>query len=278
MKVGLGEAKTALRIAGFLVVILVAMGATFGASTESATQHFARASQLAQSGKVEEAEQEYRLGLALDPKSAEAYNNLAALYFQKHQFREAADFFGKAHGLRPGDATISFNLGLALFNAGDPQAALSPLERGSADPQHTVDAQYLRGVCYFDLKQWQRSIGELEVVRRSRPDDEKVLFILAKDYHNNGEPAKSLEAATQLLKTHPDSLYVHEILGEAYDMDNQPQKAEEEFKQAIAASPQMPELHYMLGYLYWRWKRYAEAVEPLETEARISPNFAPSYF
>ena len=278
MKAGAGEAKTALRTAGLWVLVLAALGAAFGTSSEPAAQHFARAGQLAQHGKIEEAEQEYRLGLALDPKSAEAHNNLAALYFQKHKFREAAAAFRKAHDLRPGDATISFNLGLALFSAGDPQAALTLLESGSADPKHRVDAQFLLGVCYFDLKQWGRSIRELEVVRRSRPDDEKVLFILAKDYHNTGEPTKSLDAATQLLKTHPDSLYLHEMLGEAYDMASQPQKAEEEFKQAIAASPQTPELHFMLGYLYWRWKRYAEAVEPLEAETRISPNLAQPYF
>jgi tetratricopeptide (TPR) repeat protein len=34
----------------------------------------------------------------------------------------------------------------------------------------------------------------------------------------------------------------------------------------------------MLGYLYWRWKRYSEAVEPLQVETRISPNLAEPYF
>ena len=162
---------------------------------------------------------------------------MAALYFEQHKFHDAAAAFQKAHDLKPDDPAISFNLGLALFNAGEPRAAIAPLEEGRIDPQHAVDALYLLGVCYFDLKQWDHSIQELEVVRRSRPDDEKVLFILAKDYHNAGAPAKSLEAAAQLLKTHPDSLYIHEMLGEAYDTVSQPQKAEAEFKQAIAESP-----------------------------------------
>lgn len=270
------KAGAALRVMEVLVLMMT-VTAVFGGG-ESAAQHFVRAGQLAQGGKIPEAEQEYRLGLALDPQSAEAYNNLAALYFQQHQFREAATAFGKAHDLRPHDPTISFNLGLALFNAGEPQSALAPLETGISDPTHAVDAQYLLGVCYFDLKQWNPSIRELEAVRRSRPDDERVLFILAKDYQNIGAPAQSLETASRLLTAHPDSLYAHEMLGEAYDLASQPEKAEKEFKQALAESPQTPELHLMLGYLYWRWKRYADAIEPLEAETRISPNLAQPYF
>jgi len=267
-----------LRAVGLWSLVLVAVYAAWGTSSQSASEHFERARQLAQTGRLDDAEREYRLGLALDPNSAEGYNNLAALYFQKRQFRGAADAFGKAHDLWPGDSTISFNFGLALFNAGDPEVAIPELESGSADPKRRADAQYLLGVCYFELKQWERSIGELELARHSRPTDERVLFILAKDYRNAGQPRKSLEAAAELLRTHPDSLFVHEMLGEAYDMLSRPEKSEEEFKQAIAASPGTPELHFMLGYLYWRWKHYDQAVAPLETETRISPGFAPSYY
>ena len=278
MRAAAVEGKRTLGSAWFWALVVLALGTDFAFAADSAMQHFARAGQLAQSGKIEEAIEEYRAGLTLDPKSASAHNNLAALYFEEHKFRDAATAFQKAHDLKPEDPSISFNLGLALSNAGEPAQAIAPLAKGIADPPHALDARYLLGVCYFDLKQWDRSIQELEVVRQSRPDDEKVLFILAKDYHNAGAPAKSLDAAAQLLKTHPDSLYIHEMLGEAYDTASQPQKAEEEFKQAITASPQLPELHLMLGYLYWRWKRYSEAVEPLQIETRISPKLAEPYF
>jgi tetratricopeptide (TPR) repeat protein len=278
---GLVQLKTrtrALRSAGLCAVILVALQATLGISGQSASQHFESAGQFAQAGKLDDAEREYRLGLALDPHSAEAYNNLAALYFQRRQFRNAADAFGKAHELKPTDPTIGFNFGLALFNAGDASAAIPPLQLGSSDPKRSFEAHYLLGVCYSDLKQWERAIGELEAARNSHPADERVLFVLAKDYRYAGDSPKSLDAAAELLKTHPNSPFVHEMLGEAYDTFSEPQKSEEEFKQAIAASPETPELHFMLGYLYWRWKHYDQAVAPLEAEIRISPAFAPSYY
>ena len=56
------------------------------------------------------------------------------------------------------------------------------------------------------------------------------------------------------------------------------QFAEAEFKQAIAKSPNAPQLHYALGYLYWRWKRYEDAIGPLQEELRINPRCASCYF
>jgi tetratricopeptide (TPR) repeat protein len=242
------------------------------------TQYFERASQFAQQGKLDEAAREYRLGLALDPKSAAAYNNLGSIYFQKKNNREAVEAFRHAHDLAPQDPTFSFNLGLALYTTGDSRAAIGPLTLGLAAPDHTVDAHYLLGACYFDLKQWRGSTEELQLARKARPEDDKILFMLVKDFRNVGEPSQSLEAAAQLLKSHPDSPLAHEMLGVAYDTTSQPFEAEKEFKQAIAASPHAPQLHFMLGYLHWRWKHFAAAVDAFQEEIRISPDFAPSYF
>lgn len=244
----------------------------------SATEHFKHASVLAKEHRITEAEHEYRLGLQIDPTSIAAYNNLGVLYFATGDFQQAADAFGRAHRLHADDPEISFNLGLALFKSGNCPNAIAPLRAGAVSPRHATDAHYLLGACYFELKQWQKSIQELEAARKARPKDDKILFLLFNDYRNIGKPTQSLRAAADLLKNSPDSPLVYEILGEARDAEGQSQQAEQEFKQAIAAAPRAPELHFLLGYLYWRWKRYQEALAPLKTEIRINPSFAPPYY
>lgn len=245
---------------------------------ETAAQHFQVATRMARQGRLKEAEQEYRRGLALDPNSADAYNNLGVLYFEQQLFGRAAETFSKAYKLRPGDPEFGFNLGLALFKVGNPQQAIKPLQAALHSPKHFTNAEFLLGTCYFELNQWAESIPHLEAAGKKRPDDEKILFLLYNDYRNLGEKVKTLQAATQLLETHPNSSLVYEMLGEAQDASNRPEKAEHDFKKAIAAAPQAPELHFLLGYLYWRWKRYKEAIAPLREETRISPNFAPPYY
>jgi len=58
-------------------------------TAEDPVQHFSRAKQLAEQGKLAGAVSEYHVGLRLDPKSAAAYNNLGAIYFQEKKFRDA---------------------------------------------------------------------------------------------------------------------------------------------------------------------------------------------
>jgi tetratricopeptide (TPR) repeat protein len=259
-----------------LLLWVFAGGAVFAAD-ETAVEHFAHASQLAQQGNLDDAAREYRSGLAIDASSAPAFNNLGSIYFQQHDFQRAADAFGRAHKLQPSDPAISFNLGLALFNTRNFRAAVPPLTDGILDTRHSVDAHFLLGACYQYLKQYPRSIVELELAHKARPRDDKTLFLLFTSYRLADDPNRALEAAAELLKTNPESPFLYEVLGTAYDAESKPTEAEQEFKQAIAASPHAPQLHFILGYIDWRWKRYADAVAPLQEETRISPNFAPPY-
>jgi tetratricopeptide (TPR) repeat protein len=262
-----------------LIVVLLSGGIAVGASSANgdAEAHFRKAATLAQQGKIEYAEQEYIAGLRISPQSAAAYNNLGALYFEQQQFTRAADAFGKAGRLLPGDNEIAFNLGLSLYKSGDAAGAISHLEQGQRS-HHALDAGLLLGMCHFATHQWRQSIDTLEQYRKHAPDNPQVLFILEQAYAFAGDSKSSLDTATELLKSHPDSSYTHQMLGEAYDRDGDVEHAAEEFRQAIAAEPTAPQLHFMLGYVYWRWKRYPEAVAPLEAETRMSPGFAASYF
>ena len=197
---------------------------------QRAAKHFERAGVLAKEHKLPEAEREYRAGLEIDPSSVTAYNNLGVIYFESGDFRRAADAFLQARRLRPGDADINFNLGLAFYKTGNCKDAIAPLAAGAASPQHMADAHYLLGACHYERKEWQTSIQELETARKAHPDDEKILFLLFNSYRNIGDRTQSLHAAAQLLESHPDSAFMYEMLGEAHDAAGQPREAEREFE------------------------------------------------
>ncbi|PYV11184.1 MAG: hypothetical protein DMG23_05050 [Acidobacteria bacterium] len=170
---------------------------------DRAELHFRRASQLAQQGKLDQAEREYRLGLKIAPGVPEAYNNLGVIYFQRRDIPRAVATFKQAHRLRPDDPEVSFNLGLALYQAGELAAAIPHLSDGVASRGHTADAHYLLGACYFDLNQWQRSVEQLELARHERPEGAEILFLLVNAYRNVGDAKKSLDAAAQPMDDSP---------------------------------------------------------------------------
>jgi tetratricopeptide (TPR) repeat protein len=258
------------------VVPILICALSFGAD-DRAEWHFGRASRLAQQGKLDEAEHEYRLGLKIS-SSPEAYNNLGAIYFKKQHLPEAIGAFKRAHRLEPDNSEFSFNLGLALYQAGESLAAIPYLTAGARSQDHVSDAHYLLGACYFELEKWQPSIDELELARKQGFESPEGLFLLVYAYRHVGKPEKSLSAAAEFLQRFPDSPLVHVMLGDADISTSQRPEAEEEFKKAIMASPRTPRLHFFLGYLYWMWNRYGEAIAPLREEVRISPNFPPCYF
>ena len=233
--------------------------------------HFQRAAQWVKEGKLDAGEQEYLAGLKLSPDSPAAYNDLGALYFQQRRFHLAAGAFGKAAHLRPNDSQIAFNLGISLYKEGAPSAAIPALLSGTHS-QHARDSHRLLGLCYFSLKEWPQAITELQNF-----DDPEALFLLARAQHYAGHRQDSLNAEIKLLKSCPDSSFTHEMLGEAHDQEGDSESAIKEFRLAVAAAPGAPQLHFMLGYVLWRWKRYTDAMGPLQEETRINPDFEQSY-
>src|SRR5256712_14156126 len=68
---------------------------------DTAELHFRRASQLAQEGKLDQAEREYRLGLKIAPGVPEAYNNLGVIYFQRRGSPRAVAAVHQGHPVGP---------------------------------------------------------------------------------------------------------------------------------------------------------------------------------
>jgi tetratricopeptide (TPR) repeat protein len=87
---------------------------------------------LAQAGRVQEAEVQYRAALDADPREAGAWIGLGELQLRQRDPREAAEAFRRAVELRPEDAETRIRLGQASYNLGDLPTALSEWERAAA--------------------------------------------------------------------------------------------------------------------------------------------------
>src|SRR5437667_10524282 len=167
---------------------IMALPQPFSQVTEgTAESHFLRASKLAEQGKLDEAEREYRTGLRITP-SPEAHNNLGVIYFKRRKLAQAVEAFEHARRLEPQNAEFSFNLGLALFQQGNNAAAIPRLAAGASAPDHATDPHVLLGACSLDLKQWQPSIAALEVARREQPQRAETLFLLVRAYAKADRP------------------------------------------------------------------------------------------
>jgi hypothetical protein len=82
--------------------------------------------------RLEEAERQYRLALALDPLVPKAHNNLGVVLMALGRGTEAAAMFERERTLHPGNADAHYNLGLVRAGEGKLDQAIELWERAIA--------------------------------------------------------------------------------------------------------------------------------------------------
>jgi tetratricopeptide (TPR) repeat protein len=107
---------------------------------------------------ADKAEAAFLKAIELDPKSPDAYNQLASLYNGQRKFDDAAKMSAKANELAGagatgggGDAMSTFNAGIINWNAGKyPEARDEFAKVVKLDPKN-ANAQYYLGMAIFNL-------------------------------------------------------------------------------------------------------------------------------
>ena len=97
---------------------------------------------------LDEALKDYQQALRLDPRNADALNNIGAVYHGKHDYGNAARYYKKALKYAPNSATIYCNLAVSYFAKHKVRDAEKAYGRAFAidpnafdqDPLATVDA------------------------------------------------------------------------------------------------------------------------------------------
>jgi tetratricopeptide (TPR) repeat protein len=203
--------------------------------------------------------------------SAAELNRRGALLLEKGDYAGALKEFQAAARLRPDDAAIQFNVGLALFRLGRYPEALKPLARALKHPESAAQARYLRGVIFFERRDFASCAKELESLRGNARYGEHVLYMLVESYRNLNDARRSQEAFAELNARYPNSALVHKLLGIAHEWQGNETKAIEEFERALRINPRMPEMAFAIGFLYFKQQRYAEARRWLERELELDP-------
>ena len=116
---------------------------------------FARGQAALQSGKLQDAEQDFRQVLQLDPKSAAAYANLGVVYMRRKQWNKAIGTLQTAERLAPQLAGVRLNIGLAYYRQNEFLKATSCFRiRGPGATGRGATPLFARPLLFF-----RRSLG-----------------------------------------------------------------------------------------------------------------------
>ena len=146
--------------------------------------------------KFDLAEKEYEKTLVVDPKSADAYNNLGNLYTQRGENSHALEMYEKAVELNP-------NLWNAYFRIG----------------KH-----------YYEMNRFEDARKQFRDAVKLKPDDLDSHYALADIYENQGNFEMAETEYKKLLDIDPSSPSAHKDIGMFYAKNEMFKKGLEELK------------------------------------------------
>lgn len=80
-----------------------------------------------------------------DPKNADLLIQAGNIYFSTHQFKEAADYFGKSLEVKPKNTPIRTQMASCLYYSGDVDGAISQLEEATKDDPKDANSLFNLG-------------------------------------------------------------------------------------------------------------------------------------
>lgn len=190
-------------------------------------------------GMYQEAIEEFKKALSINPSYLQAQQNLKAVNKQTGIYDRAISAYRKVLQMRADDPEAYFNLGKSLSYTGEYAEATKYLERAlEIDPEHLL-SQNLLGVIY----------------------------------KNSGEYDKATAVFRKALLKYPNYPELRNNLGETlYKMGEYPE-AEEQLKQAVKLSREYAIAFYNLSFVYGEVGRNEEAALAYNKAVELNPSF-----
>ena len=225
-------------------------------------EHNARGIELADRGWLDEAANEFRKAIELDPGSAHAHDNLATIYSEKKLFRDALQEYLAALRLEPDSATAHFNLAGFLAAHGPDMAIAEYEEAIRADPEYP-DAHLDLGLTYADQGRADDALRELRRAVDLAPTDPLPRHEFAGVLMDEGDYRGAISSLREVVRIDPGSFDAWLDLGICYAQKGFYAEAERAYGSARDLKPGDLLLNYNLSALYSLWGKPPEALDAL---------------
>jgi tetratricopeptide (TPR) repeat protein/Zn finger protein HypA/HybF involved in hydrogenase expression len=158
----------------------------------------------ARQGRVDEAQAELRAALALDPKFAPAYVNLADLLRAQRNDAQAEAVLRDGLRQSPEAAGLHYALGLALVRLGHKADGLSELQRAAKLAPDDARVAYVYAVGLNSAGKTAAALAEIDRALAREPDNRDLLNAAFTFRRDSGDTAGARHYAERLIERYPD--------------------------------------------------------------------------
>lgn len=201
-------------------------------ASRPAADPLARARELVEQGRVQEAIQLYLGILTVNPANPRAHNNLGVLYDQLKRFDAALEHLQEAERLQPESVEILVNYASTLTSLARYDEARALLGRAQQLAPEDLRARLGLGVWYFRRGLYGQAEPELRSVCARDSANGPAHYYLGEALNRLGrydEASKALAIAAELMPKDPRPFYT---LGHLYDRRHRHEDAAEMYRHA----------------------------------------------
>jgi tetratricopeptide (TPR) repeat protein len=163
------------------------------------------ANTLVDLGRHEEAVVQFHEALRLKPADPKAHNDLGVALKSRGDFRGAAAEFQTVLGLRPDDVHAHNNLGVALKAMGDMNGAIAEYKTAIRLQPSDINAHYNVGLAMMETGNMEAAVEEFRTALHLRPNDGGIRFNLGTALAKLGKRAEAAHEFQQYLRLELDT-------------------------------------------------------------------------
>jgi tetratricopeptide (TPR) repeat protein len=221
-------------------------------------------------GRVDEAVKNFNLALEKDPNRIEVLLNLAKLYAQRNDTKQAFNYYQKVLDIQPANFKAIDAIGLALMDAGKFDDAIEFYRIGiKYNPNKSLLHANL-GVALAKKGQIDEAITEFRTAEKLYPSSEihSKLGALLFSTGQIDEPIQHYRAAIRL---DPGNIEAYYYMGNALLQKGEPAKAAPYYRKAINLNPNYSEAYANLAVAMAMQGKLEEAINYLMRALSMQP-------
>jgi tetratricopeptide (TPR) repeat protein len=229
-------------------------------------------------GKLEASIGSYQEAIRLDPRDAQAEDELAGVYVDDHKPDQAIAHYRRALELQPTLEKTRGSLAKALADSGRPAEAAAQYERMIHDDPRDATAEANLGKLLDDQGRHLEAKTHLERALALDPASPGAQNDLGMVFVGLGEPIEGIKHIAEALRIRPDFPEAENNLGFALAGMGRQVEAIPHLREALRLKPAFAQAENNLGYALAATGRGSEAITQLENALKLSPGDAKAHY
>jgi tetratricopeptide (TPR) repeat protein len=214
---------------------------------------------------------QYRKTIETKQDCAVVHFNLAVCYARSDP-EEAINEYKAAISIDPGYSEAHRNLGSIYRDQGKLDDAVKEYQEAIRIDSDDASSHHFLGHVYFDKSMFHEALAEWKRTIELTPDDARLYRDLRNAYLKMGRLEQLVEETQQKLKADPEDARGHYLLALALTERWETELAIESFRKAIELDPSCEAAHKDYIDLMKSRGRHAEVLAEYEQKARIQPD------